>query len=211
MLTTSNNDGHTWNTPTRLPQGIYGPIKNHPLELPGGQLLCPSSTEDHGWRIHFESTDDFGKTWTNSGPLNDPMKIGAIQPSILRMGAFGLRAIGRTQQGALFAVDSPDLGDSWGEMRLLDVPNPNAGTDAIRLKDGRYFLVYNDSRTHRTPLACAVSSDAEHWTRCLTLEHVKGEFSYPTVIQASDGLIHVVYTWQRTHIRHAVIDPSLIQ
>ncbi len=206
MMKTSVDDGDHWSNPTRLPSGYFGPIKNHPLELPGGQILCPSSSEDHGWRVHFESTTDLGNTWTTSGTLNDPMKIGAIQPSILRIGAFGLRAIGRTQQGAIFAIDSKDLGDTWGAMRLLDLPNPNAGTDAIGLKDGRYLLVFNDSTTHRTPLAVAISADGEHWDRQLTLENAKGEFSYPTVIQTADGLVHVVYTWQRTHIRHVVLD-----
>jgi predicted neuraminidase len=28
------------------------------------------------------------------------------------------------------------------------------------------------------------------------------------VIQASDGLVHVTYTWNRTRIAHVVIDPA---
>ena len=33
------------------------------------------------------------------------------------------------------------------------------------------------------------------------------ERRYPAVIQTSDGLVHVTYTWKRTRVRHVVIDP----
>jgi predicted neuraminidase len=42
----------------------------------------------------------------------------------------------------------------------------------------------------------------------LTLEQAKGEFSYPAVIQASDGLVHIIYTYMRQTIKHIVIDPG---
>lgn len=208
MMKTSADEGRSWSEPKRLPAGILGPIKNRPIELPGGTLLCPSSSEDHGWRIHFESTSDLGKTWSTTGPLNEPRFIDAIQPSILRLGEEKLRAVGRTRQGKLFAIDSPDLGTTWGEMRLLDVPNPNSGADAITLRDGRYLLVYNEATTKRTPLNIAVSTDAETWKSLLTLENTPGEFSYPTVIQTTDGLVHITYTWNRVKIKHVVIDPD---
>jgi len=206
-MTTSTDGGKTWAVPHDLPHGILGPIKNKPIEV-NGAILCPSSTEDEGWQVHFETTRDLGKTWSSTGPLNDPRKIGAIQPSLLPMEAGALRAVGRTQQQRLFAIDSPDRGITWGTMRLLDVPNPNSGTDAIRLKDGRYLLVYNDSPSKRTPLNLAISNDAERWKSVLVLEDKPGEYSYPSVMQAEDGLISVVYTWRRERIKHVVIDPA---
>lgn len=62
MLITSADGGKTWSKPVRLPDGIAGPIKDKPVELANGELLCPSSTEDKGWRVHFERTSDQGKT-----------------------------------------------------------------------------------------------------------------------------------------------------
>src|ERR1041385_5268789 len=54
MLTTSDDDGKTWSLPRRLPDGILGPIKNKPVQLANGDILCGSSTEgDGGWRVHF--------------------------------------------------------------------------------------------------------------------------------------------------------------
>ncbi len=33
-------------------------------------FICPSSTEgDGGWRIHFDISDDKGKTWKMVGPV----------------------------------------------------------------------------------------------------------------------------------------------
>jgi len=54
----------------------------------------------------------------------------------------------------------------------------------------------------------AVSNDGRKWDAALELENEKGEFSYPAVIQAADGLVHVTYTWNRKRIKHAVLDPS---
>ncbi len=83
MLTTSADEGKTWSEPSRLPDGILGPIKNKPVQLPDGDILCGSSTEGAGgWRVHFERTADLGGTWTTTPPLNDGREIGAIQPSI---------------------------------------------------------------------------------------------------------------------------------
>ncbi len=206
MLTTSTDEGKTWTTPKRLPDGILGPIKNKPYELPDGTILCGSSEEAGRWRVHIEKTKDFGATWTRTEALND-QTIGAIQPSILPLGGKKLRAIGRTQQSKLFAIDSEDGANTWGPMRLLEVPNPNSGTDAIRLKDGRFLLVYNDTTKGRTPLSIAISKDAEHWTKQQDLETTPGEYSYPAVIQTKDGLIHITYTWHRERIKHVVIDP----
>ena len=208
MMTTSADGGHTWAKPHRLPNGILGPIKNKPIELPDHTILCPSSDELGGWAVHFETTGDYGLTWHKTPGLNDPKLIGAIQPSILKLGGTRLQAIGRTQQGKLFAIDSPDDGKTWGPMRLLNVPNPNSGTDAVTLQDGRHLLVYNRSTSERTPLNVAISDDGDHWHDVLTLEDQPGEYSYPAVIQTPDGLVRIVYTWHRTRIKYAVLDPA---
>ncbi len=209
MMKTSPDGGVTWSAARPLPAGILGPIKNKPIQLTDGSILCGSSEEDGRWRVHFERTPDLGKSWSRTQAVND-IDIGAIQPSILPCRNRELRAIGRTQQGRIFAIDSSDAGESWGPMRLLDVQNPNSGTDALRLKDGRYLLVYNDTIMSRSPLNVAISDDAEHWTRALDLETQPGEYSYPAVIQTRDGKVHITYTWHRTHIRHVVLDPKLL-
>ncbi|MCX7723102.1 MAG: exo-alpha-sialidase [Verrucomicrobiae bacterium] len=214
MLMVSTNYGETWSKPRRLPEGILGPIKNKPVQLPNGDILCPSSTEHAGWRVHFERTSDLGQSWHATPPVNDPAEIGAIQPTILIHRDGRLQALGRTRQGKIFQVWSKDNGLSWGKMSLTDLPNPNSGVDAVTLKDGRHLLVYNHSSTpkKRTPLNVAVSDDGLHWQAALVLEdEPNSQFSYPAVIQTRDGLVHITYTWKRLRIKHVVIDPSKLK
>lgn len=218
MMKTSADDGKTWSAATRLPEGILGPIKNKPVQLANGDILAGSSTEGHGgWRVHFERSSDDGKTWTVTPSVNDGQDIGAIQPSILLHSHDRLQAIGRTKDGKIFQVWSDDNGLTWGKMSLLDLPNPNSGTDAVTLRDGRQLLVYNHNiRTGshnkgRSPLNVAISPDGTNWFATLVLEDdpdAPNGFAYPAVIQTRDGLVHITYTWERKRIKHVVIDPA---
>ena len=208
MLMTSFDEGKSWSQPRRLPDGIVGPIKNKPVQLTNGDILCPSSSEHAKWRVHFERTTDLGKTWTATPAVNDGLKIEAIQPSILKHPDGRLQAIGRTRQGKIFEISSTNQGLTWGEMKLTALPNPNSGTDALTLADGRHLLIYNHVARGRWPLNVAVSDDGRNWCAAMVLEHLPGEFSYPAVIQTRDGLVHFVYTWNRKRLRHVVIDPK---
>ncbi len=210
MEMTSEDGGKSWSRPWRLPEGILGPIKNKPVQLANGDLLCSSSTEGmDGWRVHFERTSDLGKTWQATGPLNDGKTLAAIQPSILFHEREKLQALSRTKKGRISQIWSEDGGKTWGEMTLADLPNPNSGTDAVTLRDGRHLLVFNPTRNGRSPLAVAVSSDGQRWQAALVLEDTPGaEFSYPAVIQTRDGLAHITYTWKRARIKHVVVDPA---
>mgnify|MGYP003331751242 CR=1 FL=1 len=170
MLRTSTDAGKTWGNATRLPDGILGPIKNKPVQLANGDLLSPTSTEHEGWRVHFERSRDLGQTWEIIGPVNDGKEFGAIQPSILFHGGGKLQALGRTKQGKVFQVWSEDEGKTWGKMTATTLPNPNAGTDAVTLRDGRHLIVYNHTKNGRSPLNVAVSKDGREWQAAAVLE-----------------------------------------
>jgi predicted neuraminidase len=211
-LRTSSDGGRTWSAARRLPAGIYGPIKNKPVQLADGTILSPTSDETDErpskWRVYFERSIDGGATWAKTPFLNDGLTVGAIQPSVLLLGGDKLQAVGRTRQGKVFTVSSENSGKSWGEMSLLPLANPNSGTDAVTLKDGRHLIVYNPVARGRTPLNVALSRDGREWQDVVTLEDQPGEYSYPAIIQTSDGRVHITYTWKRQRIRHAVIDPA---
>jgi predicted neuraminidase len=213
---TSRDGGRTWSSARRLPPGILGPIKNKPEQLADGTILSPTSDETDEkpskWRVYFERSTDGGQTWTKTGFLNEGLTIGAIQPSILfhdRRGGAKLQALGRTRQGKVFTISSEDGGKTWGAMTLLEnVPNPSSGTDAVTLADGRHLLIYNPVAKGRTPLTVAVSRDGREWKPAVTLEDQPGEYSYPAMIQTSDGRVHITYTWKRERIKHVVLDPA---
>ena len=208
MLRTSVDGGSTWSVPRPLPRGILGPIKNKPVVLGDGSLLCPSSTEHLGWRAHLERTADLGQSWEKIGPLNAWHEFGAIQPCILTYPDGRLQVLCRTRQLVIAECWSGDSGRHWGPMRATCLPNPDSGIDAVSLHGGGAVLIYNASRQARTPLCLAVSSDGQSWRNALVLEDAAGEYSYPAVIQAKDGSLHVTYTWNRRRIRYVHLWPD---
>ncbi len=205
MLTTSADGGKSWTASKRLPEGILGPIKNKPVLLANGTLLCPSSSEHDGWRVHMETTSDLGTTWTKSAPLNDGKEFSAIQPTVLFHPSTRLQILCRSKQGCLTECWSDDGGRTWGPMQRTALPNPSAGADGVTARDGRQLLVYNPVKKGRTPLVLGVSKDGKTWETVATLENQPGEYSYPAIIQTADGLIHITYTWKRQRIRHVVV------
>ena len=121
----------------------------------------------------------------------------------------------RTRQRVIGQSWTEDGGQTWMKMSASQLPNPNSGTDALTLKDGRQVLIYN--HTIRTPesrgremLNLAISRDGTEWIPLITLESQQGEYSYPAIIQTSDGLLHLTYTYQRQSVKHVVIDPDKI-
>ncbi len=219
MMMTSPDGGKTWSEPRRLPEGILGPVKNKPVVLADGSWLSPSSTEGNpdGWLAHFERSRDAGKTWEKIGPVAKGIGLDAIQPSILFVGD-KLEALCRTKQGSVGMTWSSDNGETWTPLAATELPNPNSGTDAVTLADGRQLIVYNHSghrpnesgKGNRFPLDVALSNDGLAWDRVVTLETepCAAGYAYPAVIQAGDGRIHITYTWDRKRIKHVVLDPA---
>jgi alpha-L-rhamnosidase len=215
MMKRSGDGGHTWSTAVRLPEGNIGPVKNKPVLLKSGELLCPSSTENDGWKVHMEITSDFGKTWEPNVRVDPMSEYQVIQPTILQHENGWLQILCRSKNGLIIHSLSTDQGRTWSVLEPIDLPNPNSGIDGVTLSNGIHLLAYNHSQKPprewggpRYPLNIAISEDGFAWKASIVLEDTSGEYSYPSVIQDKQGLVHVVYTYNREKIKHVVIDPD---
>ena len=158
-------------------------------------------------------TKDGGRTWSRTEAINDGKEFSAIQPSVLFLKDGRLQILCRSKNGYILESFSSDQGKTWSPLKATSLPNPNSGTDAVTLKDGRQVLIYNHVTKEsqewggkRSPLNVAISSDGKTWKELAVLEkEPKAEFSYPAVIQTKDGKIHITYTWKREKIKHVVI------
>jgi hypothetical protein len=219
---TSGDHGKSWSEriwlPTIEPEGdrnvfepydghLTGPVKNRPLVLPDGSLLCGSSTETgHGWRTHFElyRADD----WTGQkhgaeifGPLLDGKE--GIQPSFLVHSPDYQRLQVLTREDG--TAWSEDGGRTWTQ--LTDGPiDTSKGLHAVTASNGWHFLAFNPAG--RSPLSLARTRDGKNWETILPVLRQDGlkSMDYPTIMQARDGRLHIVHTYGREFINHIVLD-----
>ena len=221
-VTLSYDYGRSFRDRRKLPSTIDGPVRCKPLFLENGDLLCPSSTEhDNDWRFHFEILTDFlrpelGTSWKRIEPETQPFQV--IQPTLLTQSDGSIRALMRSKHEQIAESISTDGARTWSDLKLIDLPNNNSGIEAVTLEDGRHLLLYNhtggrpdqnDGWGRRNVLNLAVSEDGAKWKEVATIEKEDtGEFSYPAMIQTSDGLIHMTYTWNRQKVKHVVVDPA---
>ncbi len=192
--------------------------RTHPLALPSGRILLPLYSD--GFNVSLVAmTDDGGETWRASRPI---VGLGPIQPSIVRRRSGELvaylRDSGKAPARALVSRSTDD-GATWSPAIDSAIPNPGSSLECIALRDGRWLMVYNDTERGRHSLAVALSSDeGRTWNHRRHLERVaagaRGSFSYPSVIQARDGTIHVTYSYSVAageSIKHARFEPAWVE
>ncbi len=215
-LKTSTDSGQTWGPSQRLQLSpffnISELVKNQPAVLNDGGWVVPIYHELAGkfsellWLSTEAGALSYHKTRVNGG-------VTAFQPALIPLSARRALVLARDNSNAsqLWASQSQDTGDSWSTLTSAGLPNPFSGLDAIRLRDGRVLIAFNDTRDNRSNLRLAVSADeGASWQRANPLLEAESgqEFSYPFLLQSSDGLIHLVYTWKRKGVRHVAFNAA---
>ena len=185
-----------------------------PTVLPSGRILLPLYSDTFSISI-MAISDDGGATWVASRPL---LGFGNIQPSVLRRDDGTLVAYMRENgpRRRVRIAESKDDGLTWGPVGEADLPNPGSGLDGVRLQNGHWLLVYNDTTRGRNSLAVSLSDDEGRtwkWTRHLE-RHDTGSYHYPAVIQSRDGNVHAVYSYfveDGKSMKHAVFNEAWVR
>ncbi len=138
----------------------------------------------------------------------------AVQPALVPLEGRRLMALFRNMDGGhVLAAESDDMGCTWSSPRPLDLPNPNAGFDVIRLGPGTLLAAINNSFEDRSDLSLAISDDeGASWEIAHRLQHQPGmEYSYPSLAIDDLGMIHLVYTHERKSIKHVVFNEAWLR
>ncbi|HXB72703.1 MAG TPA: exo-alpha-sialidase [Candidatus Acidoferrales bacterium] len=209
MYRVSNDNGHAWTKDVLFPMETSGWLpRNLPVTLPGGELLVPLSDErDNVDKSFFVKTKDNGKTWVRSQNIPNQNVMGE-QPAVAPRPDGSLLAFVRLKP-ALLQTESTDGGLNWTPAHATDLKCPDSAISLRALRNGHLLLAHNDSDRARTPLSITRSLDGgKTWSSHLVFESNPGEYSYPSILQTSDGLIHVTYTYRRYSIKHVEFDEN---
>lgn len=205
----SEDLGRSWSPGRRLiwPHGNL--TRNRALELAPDRILLPVYHElfgTHGYvltlrlgngRIELLGSDRI--------PGGDHIQPALVLTKDRRLLAY-LRTTRSSVPHVLFSEYDRTLG-RWATPALLHLPNSKSALDVLKAEDGKILMVFNDTPNYRSPLSLAYSEDGRRFMKIWDFEtHPKMRFSYPTIIQASDGLYHLVYRYDGLAIKHIVFN-----
>ncbi|MFA6120333.1 MAG: sialidase family protein [Sideroxydans sp.] len=177
-------------------------------------ILTRYAGKDEAPRAMSMATEDGGRHWskpTKSVMKNSNAALSAlVLPDGKWLAVFNDQEHGREN---LSLQVSKDGGATWEELRRLEEMSRLRG--ATLDEAACTGLVEGLARSTDTKLEEDVErlgayvDSAKRWVRNNSGCHF--EFSYPYMIQAHNGDIHVAYTWNRTFIKHVVFDNLWLQ
>jgi len=187
-----------------------------PLLLEENKILLPLYSDGFNFSLVAISDDD-GTNWQPSLPI---VGRGNVQPSLIQKKDGTLVAYMRDNGDAPPRVqisESNDSGVTWTAAQKTEIPN-TASVQVLKLSDGRWVFIGNDIDDGRYQISLYLSDDeGKTWKWKTHLEQVKkgdGSFSYPSMLQAPDGMLHITYSYQQGEklesIKYVVVNPALI-
>lgn len=217
----SEDHGATWTRAERLVTNPYlnsgTLVRTRPFLYEDGSIALPGYHELVGT---FPEVFRLGPEGRLLGKARIYYSGSTLQPSVIPLEENRAIALLRnkrvtperapTDANKLLLATTTDGGLHWSLPHPLDLPNPNSSVAGIRLSDQSLLMAFNNTPHGRENLALARSMDhGRHWTVIATLEGA-GDFSYPSLLQAPDGILHLVYAWNRTRIKHVFFNLSWI-
>jgi len=205
---TSLDEGRTWSETRMLRKELGMVARCKPIVLSNGDIIMGFESKE-GYS-YFMISEDMGETWFWTEPL---LGIKNQHPTLIQRSDDSILALLRPSDkyrriGKSISLDN---GRTWTPAVNMNLPNPYAAIDMVKLADGRVVLAFNNNEHHRNPLTLALSEDeGETWSYMRDVVTEEGSFSYPAIIEDSDGLLHMAYTHCRQHIGHIVLTPDWI-
>ena len=187
-----------------------------PLLLGNNKILLPLYSDGFNFSLVAISDDD-GTTWHPSLPI---VGRGNVQPALVQKKDGTIVAYMRDNGDAPSRVqisESVDSGMTWTAAQKSQIPN-TASVEAYKLRDGKWAFIGNDIDDGRYQISLYLSDDeGKTWkwkTHLEKVERGEGSFSYPSMLQASDGMLYITYSYQKgdrlESIKYVVVNPGLI-
>ena len=187
-----------------------------PLLLEENKILLPLYSDGFNFSLVAISDDD-GTNWQPSLPI---VGRGNVQPSLIQKKDGTIVSYMRDNGDSPPRVqisESNDSGVTWTAAQKTEIPN-TASVQVLKLSDGRWVFIGNDIDDGRYQISLYLSDDeGKTWKWKTHLEQVKkgdGSFSYPSMLQAPDGMLHISYSYQQGEklesIKYVVVNPALI-
>ncbi|HET7117435.1 MAG TPA: sialidase family protein [Hanamia sp.] len=187
-----------------------------PLLLGENKILLPLYSDGFNFSLVAISNDD-GTNWYPSLPI---VGRGNVQPSLIQKKDGTIMAYMRDngdEPSRVQISESNDSGMTWTAAQKTQIPN-TASVQVLKLRDGKWAFIGNDIDDGRYQISLYLSDDeGKTWKWEIHLEKVEkgnGSFSYPCMLQASDGLLHITYSYQKKDrlesIKYVVVNPEFI-
>lgn len=194
----SSDQGRSW-TEHAVPESTGCVHMN--IQLLGDDSLLALFRSRWADFIHASRSQDGGRSWSVPTPTALPNNNSSIQ-------------FVRLTSGELVVAYNPTSAADYSERRASlydEIDDGDSRVDPVA-KDGERSAVWG---VPRGPMSLAVSTDEGHtWRRldveagdgyCLTnnsIEKLNREYSYPSLVQAANGDVHLAFTYFRQRIKH---------
>jgi predicted neuraminidase len=190
----------------------------HPISLESGRILLPLYSDGYNVSI-VAISDDNGNNWRASNPI---VGLGPIQPSLVQKKNGHIVAYMRDSGGdpkRILKSISINNGETWSFAADTRIPNPSSSIEVLQLKNGNWIMACNDTESDRNQMAVLLSfNEGKSWEVKKYIgkhEHNSGiTLAYPSLIQSSDGLIHLTYSLKDKKgktIQHAIFNEDWIK